>query len=180
MAHDGDIFDGRLEKAPKVQGGEGRGNKDVSRLSRCIACAMCTSACFMPPKASAGWTGCSIHQQTTELASNADPWNDLMHAKHFRLPTHLLLATYYLYQSKSIAGLFSINIMDSAVQTYHVLSCIGKSPYEIGKDAVRVGGENTDSLVTGVGMGVIGLGALAGIGSGSRSYFVCVSMMLFV
>ena len=57
--------------------------------------------------------------------------------------------------------------METAVQSYKVLTMVGKSPFS-DDSKLEVGGEETDGAVTKIKLGFIGIVALAAIGSGSE------------
>ena len=72
-------------------------------------------------------------------------------------------------------------MVTGVVKSYMVLKSIGKSPFGAGTTddtpptEMTVEGEDTDSVVTSVAIGFIGMLALAAIGSGSTYlYIVCV------
>lgn len=57
--------------------------------------------------------------------------------------------------------------METAVQSYKVLTMVGKSPFANGAKET-VGGEETDGAITNFNLGIIGIVALVAIASGSE------------
>lgn len=57
--------------------------------------------------------------------------------------------------------------METAIQSYKVLTMVGKSPFSDGSKQ-EVGGEETDGAITKFNLGIIGMVALAAIASGSE------------
>jgi hypothetical protein len=57
--------------------------------------------------------------------------------------------------------------METAIQSYKILTTVGKSPFA-DREKTTVGGEETDGAITQFNMGIIGIVALAAIASGSE------------
>lgn len=57
--------------------------------------------------------------------------------------------------------------MNAAIKSFTILRSIGQSPF--GDEPNTVKGEETDSVVTAAGLGLIGLVALAAVGSAGTS-----------
>ncbi|KAG7343426.1 hypothetical protein IV203_021371 [Nitzschia inconspicua] len=69
--------------------------------------------------------------------------------------------------------------MDTVVQSYKVLTMIGKSPFSDDRNQI-VGGEDTDGAVTKFNLWVIGTLALVAVGSGIASMVLTVSTIVDV
>jgi hypothetical protein len=57
--------------------------------------------------------------------------------------------------------------METAIQSYKILTMVGKSPFVDG-NKTTVGGEETDGAITQLNLGIIGIVALVAVTSGSE------------
>lgn len=67
--------------------------------------------------------------------------------------------------------------METAVQSYKVLTMVGKSPFS-NASKTEVGGQETDGVITKFNLGLIGIVALAAIVSGSTYMFIYIYCMI--